>query len=151
MTVQFSHSVRSIQADNLRPILIGTAFFVVLMFGWALWFFLAAIPNYENSTSATYRQDGYVMADFSSTAFGRLQRGQSAQFTPLATDSTKVVIPMIITDVYPETTQAQLVLRVEDDNVFPIQPGITGEVKVVVERISPARVVLRSAGLLPDS
>lgn len=91
------------------------------------------------------------MADFSSTAFGRLQRGQSAQFTPLATDSTKVVIPMIITDVYPETTQAQLVLRVEDDNVFPIQPGITGEVKVVVERISPARVVLRSAGLLPDS
>lgn len=147
MTVQFSRSVRSIQADNLSPMLVGAAFFAILMLGWILWFFFASIPYYENSTIASYQQDGYVMANFSVTAFDRLQRGLPAQFVPLTTRRTVPPIPMIVTDVYLETTQVRLVLQIEDHKIFPLQPGTTGEVKVTVEQLSPARVVLQAAGL----
>lgn len=150
MTVQFSRSVRSIQADNLRPILIGVAFFAVLMVGWLLWFFFATIPNYETSTNATYRQQGYVVADFPATAFSHLQRGQSAQFMPVTAGSTAPFIALVATDLYPESGQVRFVLRGEEETSFLLVPGLSGQVRVTVERLSPARIVLRAAGLLPQ-
>ncbi|MCB0065015.1 MAG: hypothetical protein KDE19_22985 [Caldilineaceae bacterium] len=151
MTVHFSRSVRSIQADNLGPMVVGAAFFAVLMLGWVLWFFFATVPYFETSTTATYQPNGYIMAEFSESAFGRLRRGQSAQFL-LATDGqTAHSIPLVITDLYAETAQARLILRTGNDEQLPLQPGVTGQVKVTTEQLSPARIVLRSAGLFPDS
>ena len=151
MTVQFSRSVRSIHADNLGPMLIGTTFFAILMLGWVLWFFFAAIPDYEDSTAATYQREGYVMAEFSALAFNRLQRGQPAQFQPAVEDRIVLTIPLVVTDIYPETSQARLVVRAEDETTLPLQSGLTGQVKVTVEQFSPAVIVLRSAGLLSNS
>lgn len=151
MTVQFSRSVRSIQADNLGPMVIGAAFFAVLMLGWVIWFFFATIPSYESSVSATYPRDGYVVAEFSEAAFSQLRRGQSAQFRLSTSGKSLPAIPLVVTDLYPETTQVRLIFHADDATVAVLQPGSTGQVKVVTERISPARTVLRSAGLLPDS
>ena len=150
MTVHFSRSVRSIQADNLGPMLVGAAFFAVIMLGWMIWFFFAAIPYFESSASATYQQDGYIMADFSESAFLRLRRGQPAQFLLSTTEMNASAIPLVITDLYPETAQARLVLRAEDAESPVLPSGTMGQVKVTVEQRSPAHTVLSSAGLLRD-
>lgn len=149
MTVQFSRSVRSIQADNLGPMLVGVAFFAAVMLGWAIWFFFATIPSYENSTTATYQQNGYIMADFSPAAFLQLRRGQSAQFRVATDGQSMPAIPLTVTDLYPERGQARLILQVDDAEAITLQSGIGGEVKVVTQQLSPARTVLRSAGLSP--
>lgn len=151
MTVHFSRSVRSIQADNLGPMLVGAAFFAVIMLGWMIWFFFAAIPYFESSTSATYQQDGYIMADFSEPAFLRLRRGQSAQFLLGTTKKNSPTIPLVVTDLYPERAQARLVVRAEDADTLAVPLGTVGQVKVKVEEQSPAQTVLRSAGLLRGS
>lgn len=151
MTVQFSRSVRSIQADNLGPMLVGAAFFAVLMLGWVIWFFFATIPYYESSTTATYQQDGHIMAEFSEAAFPQIRRGQSAQFHLLPEGQSSASIPLTVTDLYPETAQVRLIMRLADAEIMRLQPGTVGEVKVTTRQISPARTVLQSAGLLPDS
>lgn len=151
MTVQFSRSVRSVQADNLGPMLIGAAFFAVLIFGWILWFFFATVPYFAESTEASYQREGYILANFPAATFPRLRRGQTAQFLLTTGDQTSSTIPLIVSDLYPETAQARLILRVSDQDAPRLQPGLTGQVKVTVERLTPARIVLRSAGLLSDS
>ena len=151
MTVQFTRSVRSIQADSLGPMLVGAIFFTVLMLGWLFWLFFATIPNYENSSTATLQRDGYVMAGFSSTAFNRLRRGQSGQFLPGTSIGNATAIPLVVTDLYPESGRVRLILRVESEEVVSLQSDMTGEVKITVEELSPATMVLRSAGLLPKT
>lgn len=150
MTVQFSRSVRSIQADNLGPMVVGAAFFAVLMIGWVIWFFFAAIPSYTTSITAAYGQEGYVMATFTEDAFPQLRRGQSAQFHLATKGKSTPAISLTVTDLYPEAAQARLILQ--NDNVGSplLQPGSVGQVQVVTEQISPARTVLRAAGLLPE-
>lgn len=150
MTVQFSRSVRSLQADNLTPIVIGTISFALLMIGWLLWFFFATIVTYEMSIMATYQPQGYVIARFSPATFRRLQPGQPATFMPQTAADTAPSIRVIATDLYPETGEVRFIIRVEDDEVPALQPGMTGAVRIIVEQLSPARIVLRSAGLAPD-
>lgn len=150
MTVQFSRSVRSIQADNLSPMVIGAICFALLMVGWLLWFFFATISTYETSIAATYQPQGYVIASFSPTTFRRLQPGQAAAFMPQTAEGTVLSLRVIATDLYPETGEVRFIIRVEDEEVPALQPGMTGTVRITVEQLSPARIVLRSAGLTPD-
>ena len=150
MTVQFSRSVRSIQADQLRPVVIGAICFTLLMVGWLLWFFFATISTYETSITATYQPQGYVMATFSPATFRRLQPGQPAEFMPQPAEGTASSLRVIATDLYPETGEVRFIIRVEDDEVPALQPGMTGTVRIIVEQLSPARIVLRSAGITAD-
>lgn len=150
MTVQFSRSVRSIQADNVGPMVVGAAFFAVLMFGWVIWVFFAAIPSYASSITATYLQEGYIVATFAEDTFSQLRRGQSAQFHLATKGKSTPAIPLTVTDLYPETAQARLILQNDEVELMLLQPGLGGQVQVVIEQVSPARTVLRAAGLLPD-
>ena len=150
MTVQFSRSVRSLQADNLSPIIIGAVGFALLMVGWLLWFFFATVVTYETSNTATYQPQGYVIASFAPATFRRLQPGQPAEFMPQTAEGKAPAIRVIATDLYPETGEVRFIIRVEDDEVPALQPGMTGTVRIIVEQLSPARIVLRSAGLMPD-
>jgi len=128
---------------------VGAAFFAVLMFGWLLWFFFAGIPSYASSTTATYVQEGYIVATFGEDAFPQLRRGQSAQFHLPAAGKSLPVVALTVTDLYPETGEVRLILR-DDSGAMLLQPGMGGQVKVVTEEVSPARTVLRAAGLLPE-
>lgn len=149
MTVQFSRSVRSIQADNLVPVLVGIGFFTVLMLGWMLWLFLAQIPFYATSTRATYHQEGYVIATFPPVSLARIRRGQPARLL-LAGGSASKPIPLIASDVDPVKGEVRLVLHLDDYETPHLQAGETGQVKVTVRQLSPILFILRAAGLWPD-
>ncbi len=112
MTVKFSRSIRSIQADNLVPVLVGIGFFTLLMIGWILWLFLAQIPTYATSSAAAYHNEGYVLAQFPPTTLAGIRRGQPARFHLATVKSETQTIPLVVSDVVPETGQVRLVYAV---------------------------------------
>lgn len=151
MTVKFSRSVRSIQADNLIPVLVGISFFALLMLGWMIWFFFAQIPTYATSTAAVYQQEGYIIAEFAATDIEEIRRGQSAHFQLSTPSRENRTIPLIVTDVDPVARRTRLILQVDDAELIRLSVGATGQVKVTVKQDSPALFVLRAAGLWPDA
>ncbi|CAN5751359.1 hypothetical protein BH10CHL1_BH10CHL1_00340 [soil metagenome] len=154
MTVQFSRSVRSIQADNLVPVLVGIAFFALLMLGWTLWLFFAKLPFYETSTQAAFAQEGYVLAKFSATSLPRIRRGQPAHMQLTDVNHKATSIPLIAADIDPTKGEVRLILQedLDDDanEVSYLRAGATGQVKVTVNEVSPLVFILRAAGLWPD-
>lgn len=154
MTIKFSRSIRSIQADNLAPVLVGIAFFTLLMVGWTLWLFLAQIPTYATSTAAVYDQEGYILAQFPAPALTKIRRGQPAHFQLATIKSETKLIPLVVSDVDPVTGQVRLILQVDIDdidNFIGLQGGTAGQVKITIQQDSPVLFVLRAAGLWPDA
>jgi len=151
MTVKFSRSVRSIQADNLVPVLVGISFFALLMVGWIIWFFFAQVPTYVTSSSALYQREGYILAQFPPTAIEQIRRGQAARVQLLTANENTKVIPLIVTDVDPAAGQVRLILQADHDDFLQLPAGTTGEVQVIVKQDSPALFVLRAAGLWPET
>jgi hypothetical protein len=155
MTVKFSRSVRSIQADNLVPVLVGIAFFTLLMVGWVIWLFFAQIPTYATSSTAAYQQEGYIIAQFPTTVIEEIHRGQPARFQLMTANRTTRVIPLVVTDIDPITGQVRLILKIDREAVREavtlLPTGTTGQVQVTIKQASPALIVLRAAGLWPDT
>lgn len=151
MTVKFSRSVRSVQADNLVPVLVGISFFTLIMVGWLVWFFLAAVPTYVTSTNAAYQREGYILAEFPEAAMDQIRRGQSARWQLTVGNARTNVIPLIVSDVDPEARGVRLILQVEREDFTRLPVGTPGQVQVAVRQDSPALFVLRAAGLWPDS
>lgn len=151
MTVKFSRSVRSVQADNLVPVLVGISFFTLIMVGWLIWFFAAEVPTYTTSTSAVYQREGYLLAEFPEATIGQIRRGQPARWQLTVGSAHTSIIPLIVSDVDPDTRRVRLILNVERADFTGLPVGATGQVQVAVRQDSPALFVLRAAGLWPDS
>lgn len=151
MTVKFSRSVRSIQADNLVPVLVGIAFFTLLMVGWIIWLFFAQVPTYATSLTAVYQPEGYIIAEFPETVIEEIRRGQPARFQPVTANRSTGVIPLVVTDVDAVTGQVRLILQIDVEDFTGLPVGTTGQVKVTVKQASPVLFVLRAASLWPDT
>ncbi len=151
MTVKFSRSVRSIQADSLVPVLVGIAFLTLLLVGWILWLFLAQVPTYATSSAATYQPEDYIIAEFPLDALEEIRRGQPAYFQPVASNRTGRNISLLVADVDDRTGQVRLILQVDPQDFTPPPAGTPGVVKVTVKQATPLLIVLRAAGLWPDA
>ncbi|MCE7984898.1 MAG: hypothetical protein DYG89_27305 [Caldilinea sp. CFX5] len=151
MTVKFSRSVRSIQADSLAPVLVGIAFLTLLMVGWILWLFFAQVPTYATSNAAIYQPEDYITAEFSPDALAEIRRGQPAYFQPLTSNRAGRTIPLLVADVDDRTGQVRLILHIDPQGFTPLPAGTTGIVKVTVKQASPLLIVLRAAGLWPEA
>lgn len=151
MTVKFSRSVRSIQADSLVPVSVGIVFLTLLMVGWILWLFLAQVPTYATSSAATYQPEDYLIARFSADALAEIRRGQPAYFQSAIANRPVRTIPLLVADVDERTGQVRLILHIDPQGFTPPPAGTTGVVKVTVKQASPVLIILRAAGLWPDA
>lgn len=148
--------MRSLQADDFRLSLLGILIAVILLLAWAGWFFLARITFYETGQIVRVNRDGTIVADFGPGALGRLQRGQPAQLTfdnvsgDLAQTSPSIVIG-VANQSQENRVQAELYILGDAIALAYLYDDLTGQVEVEVERISPATLVLRAAGLSTDS
>lgn len=170
MTTQFSRSMRSIQIDGLAPVSITLGLFTLTMLFWIAWFLLAQIPFYETSTSAYYDTgSGFILAKFRPTSLTLIQRGQPAYFQlNEQIPSRNQLRPQqlsgfqaVVSDIDITTNQVHLVPQ-GDASLLPRQlagqpldantekPRVAGQVVVKVEEITPASLVMRSAGLLSE-
>jgi hypothetical protein len=149
MSIAFSQSLRSLQADRNRFSLLTLSLAAVLFLGWLLWFFFAPFTLYETGKIVQTSSDGVVIAQFSSAAQARLQPGQTVQIY-LAGVEQPAAIPALVAEIGEQATgdQIQVVIYADMDapNVAALQNGLTGQADVAVEQLSPAALVLRASG-----
>lgn len=151
VSAHFSRTTRAIYADSLQPVLIGLTFLVVLMAGWAGWFFFAKIQLYETSPTARFTKAGVIVADFPAKSLPRLRRGQSAFFYPTGEHTPAVAIAAVVVSVTPGVEQVQLSPQGDASARAHLLQGVAGRVEVVVDELSPASLVIQAAGLAPAS
>ena len=142
----YTKSAFSISTDNLLVRLFGATCLAILLVGWALWFFLANLSFYEASKSATINTKGVIVAQFEAKAIKRLKQGQSALFQPNNATNTLTSIQLRIAKI--DTKNNKVDLWPVDSNSLKNQKERTGKVKVEVEQVTPATLVLRAAGLI---
>lgn len=150
MSLSFSRSLRSLQQDNFGPALAALIVTSLLLMAWSAWFFLAQVTLYETSRDFSVQRDGSLQVNFPPEALARLRPGQAATLRLTTTAAAEAqTFPAQVMDIPPETNQTGPV----ELYVFspePIQPGQTGQVQIEVEQVSPAMLVLRSAGQFVD-
>ena len=138
--IAFARSIRALDSDNFRGSKIGLLIAAALIAVWAWWMFAARIPQYETSSTVTWNpgsNSGAAIAYFPLRLEGHIQVGQNVM---VRMDDS--VVHSQVTSVTNEANG----IRVE----LNLSPGTRGQpksVEIAVERISPAKIALRAAGL----
>ena len=149
MSIAFSHSLRSLQADRNRFSLVALSLAGLLFLGWLAWFFFAPVTLYETGQIMETSSNGVVVAHFPSATQARLQPGQAVKLY-LAGTEQHAAISATVAEVAETATgdQVQVVIYVDMDDpaVAALQNGLTGQATVAVEQLSPARLLLRAIG-----
>lgn len=152
MSVPFSRSVRSLEADSFRLSLLSVAIIALFLLLWVAWFLFAQVTLYEVSQDAVLSSEDVIIAHFPAAALGRLQPGQWAEVRldsfPWARYGT---LGASVIDVSSAIRDGQVEVRLRaypsTAPAIPLQEGLTGTVEVVVGRASPAALVLQAAGV----
>ncbi|MCB0209093.1 MAG: hypothetical protein KDJ52_07180 [Anaerolineae bacterium] len=150
MALSFSRSLRSLQHDRFGPTVAALVVTSLLLLAWSGWFFLAQITLYETSREFSVQHDGSLLVNFPAEALARLRPGQAATLrltngaSPEGQSFPAQVMDIPLSD-NPTGPVELFVFSPE-----PLQPGQSGQVQVEVEQISPAMLVLRSAGQFVD-
>lgn len=139
----YSKSAFSISTDNYLMRLFTASCIALLLVGWTLWFFLATLTFYEASQSATINTRGVIVAQFEPPAMKRLKKGQTALFTPKGATQ-----PMHLRVVNIDLKKKKAELWPLDNKALLDKTEKTVQIKVQVEKITPAKLVLRAAGLV---
>jgi hypothetical protein len=153
--MQSARSVRSVA---------GLALVATLLAAWSVWFVCARVAVYVTSDAARLEVDREVLpegqlrlvATFEpASTLGRVRPGQRARvrfhglpWMPYGTASAHVVT--VTSQVGDSEIRVELQLESNGQHAIPYQPGLTAVVDVEVEMVSPATLVLRSAGVWTD-
>ena len=150
MSTPFSRSMRALETDNFqssirRLILIG-----VLMIAWLCWFFIAPITLYEASETAQFIDNLHVIAYFPPSALGYLRPGQLGQlrldgFPSVQYSTLPVVVETVGAKIIDGHLAATLALQPDVPSTLP-QLGLTGQVEIESDHLTPANLLLRAAG-----
>lgn len=143
MSLAFSRSLRALHNDRFRPALVGLALALLTLAAWGFWFVAARVTLYESSRAFEVQRDGQLAVHFSPEARARLQPGQAAVFLP---EDGAAAWPALVMDV-PHTGAIPVYIAAPESPA----PGLAGEVRVEVARVSPLMLVLRAAGQFPSS
>ena len=156
MANPFSRTTRSLDSDGHATALLGLAVVIVLLVVWGLWFFAAGIPIHHTSSSAHLTGAQRVTAVFPLGNSDQIKRGQAARFHPEGTAwEGAAPISATVARVTPDATAGQtyveLVLRLDHRLPAPLHSSLQGRVDIELERVSPATLILRSAGVITPS
>jgi len=145
MAISFPRSMRSLQRDSFRLSLVALVVTILLLLAWSAWFFLAKVPLYETSRQFEVQRDGSLAVTFSPQALARIRPGQSAvlRLAETAEQGAQAYPAVVMNTPTTGSRTNQVELYVFSPELLP--PGLAGEVRVEVESVSPARLVMRSA------
>ncbi len=172
MASPFSHTLRSLHADSFRASAIGMTAAIVLLSAWFIWFFMARIPSYRISlnayttqaetVTAIFPDDGtrvretreqQVIAEFLPEAAEDIRPGQSALLYLDGEIGKQIgTVSAIVGKVSRSPKKAQVLLSALSDAGSPVHipAKTTGQVKIVISSLSPATLVMRTAGFFAD-
>lgn len=152
VSIPFSRSTRSLRVDDFRESTVVLTVVLLFLIIWLAWFSLTRVTVYEVSESVQVTGENSAVATFSPAVLGRVRAGQPAQ---LRIDgfpwSQYGVVAAHVTRVRTDSirdrgVRVELSLRPVSAPSIPLQPGMTGRAEIVVDRVSPAALVLRAAG-----
>ncbi len=150
MSIAFSRSMRSLNADSFRPSFISLAMAIILLVAWLAWFFLGRVGFYETSQNIEATQEGTVVAYFPLDAQERIFPGQVAYLRFDGAGGETDVIPVTVFDIIaqPDQLRVQVELIPLADPTMPIvvPTEATSQVEIEIDRVSPATLVLQTAG-----
>ncbi len=139
------------QADNYTVALVGLAVAIMVLVVWLGWFLLARVTLYEIGPTVPISPNEPIVADFPSAAQGRIQVGQRALVRlEGSTGAALGPVPALVTDVVnvpeQEAVRVQVYALWNEVGAVPPEEGATGRVEVEAESLSPAMLVMRTAG-----
>ena len=147
--------MRSLNADNYRPSLVGLAAAMVLISAWLVWFFFVPIPIYETSQSLQLVDRTTVSAQFGDQALSHIRPGQAALLNVKRDNSGQPgTIPAVVMRVPGSGRTSQVELYAMLDQFNPISELTTGSllsVEVEIEQIPLSTMVLRASGQFVDT
>jgi hypothetical protein len=155
----FSRSFRSLRADGFQ-LTLGILILVgALLIGWGGWFFLAQVTLYAMTDAAHLEvsenpeAEIKIVAEFEpSDALGRIHASQKARlrlqgFNRAQYGSIPATVDRVADEIRDGKIRVELTVDPDPSFTVPLQDGLPGTLEVEVERISPAALVLRAAGL----
>ncbi|MFN8492205.1 MAG: hypothetical protein U0350_31690 [Caldilineaceae bacterium] len=157
MSMPFTRSLRSLENDHFQRASLLVLLIAVLLAVWAGWLLAARLPVYAVSDGVrvektTNAPSVKIVAAFApNIALGRIQVGQTAyiRFNSVAWLQAGA-IPATVANVAlaEQTNQVQVTFTslAQPSGQPALLPGLTGSAEIEVERISPARLLLRAAG-----
>lgn len=162
MAAPFAQTTRSLEADRSYGKTAALAAFSLLLAAWLVWAFAARVPARLTSETDQIQLGEIITVTFGSEATGQLTTGQAALVIldrpPLA---ETLVVPARVIDAQPAGEKVQVRLLpdfsrleegpVSDEIVAAFTQPTAGRVVVEVERVSPASLALRAAGLTADT
>jgi len=159
----FSRTTRSLNADSFRSSLTGLIIAFLLLTVWSAWFFMARMAIYKTSLSvrmagadilvSEFQEDARravqikekkIIAEFSQEDIGSIRPGQPAK---LYLKQIPQVGPLSAKVDQVSGTQVALSARLAPGVLLKTQQGETGQVKIEVDTVSPAVLVMRASGL----
>jgi len=138
--IPFARTIRALDADSFRGSRLGLLLAAVVLGCWLWWAFAARVPRYELSTNVTLDPAGQTaVADFPVVARNPIRIGQTA----IVRAGSSSIGAVVITATPFGDGQMRVVLQLSPHAALaePIA------VELEVERISPATVALRAAGI----
>ena len=174
MASSFSRTKRSLNTDSSHTLLVWMVVVILVLAAWCLWFFTARVTIYKISSKARLITNEIVIsefsgkarraekkriyaveAEFSSEETGNIKPGQAATLY-LNGDAGKKAgpIPATVENITSlpgkKHGQVRLSALFRGDSSDFVRDAETGQVKVAVEYVSPAVLVMRTSGLFAD-
>jgi len=149
MPIAFAQSLRSLQQDRHRFSLVWLLIVNLIFVTWLLWFFLASLTFYAHG-QIVKSSSGIIVAEFPAATQPPIRLGQAARLyaQPVGADSSDL-IPATVTEVDDRIRNGQIQVTLYADMDSPhaaaLQTGLTGQVEIAIDKISPAALVLRGA------
>lgn len=162
MAVPFAQTIRSLSADRGIASLVLVTLLSLLLALWLIWAFSAQFSVYATSETAPIRLDNTITATFSADAGKHLKKGQPALLyldAPPLSEQVILQAQVISVARLSDGVQVQVAPDFRQIEAGPANNEILaaftnpvpGHVSVEVESLSPAALILRSAGINADT
>ena len=138
--IAFGRTLRALDADGFRISNIALLLVLLLLAGWTAWLFGSSVAQYEISKDVRVEPNRFI-ATFPPRVLEQVRPGQSAT---LRLESQTIPAKVIAIGIEASRGQARIILLPATEN--PVPAGGRAEAAIEVERVSPARLILRAAG-----
>ena len=149
MSIPFSRSTRSLQADSYRPTIIGLFISITLLVLWTAWFLFAKVPVTETSQAIVNVDQNVVTAVYPLAVGEMIQPGQNATLLVRQNDSAEEqLVPAEVINVDFRGGNGQVQIEFYALQPLPTnassQPIVSGA-EIAVSFVSPALLVIDAA------
>lgn len=133
--------------DSFRASLLGMILGGITVAALIAWFFLAKVTLYEFSSGVEVTEEGRLLATFRPEAAQRVRPGMSALVRVSGIPEQKpLTLPALVFDRQQGSNQAEIILFDQASAAGLAQEGVTTQMEVKVEYLTPAALVMRATG-----